>query len=175
MLLASRLRRISVRLAAPSLAFVSLAFASFATGSPSETAGSLAGRYLVVSPRATTLAGRVETRGAPDLAAEALLIGPAESGGLYGRFVEIDPEPSGFHLEYDVVGQYVRGLDGVVRIEAQIYLDLIPQGLPVYLHAGELQGRLSRPIRADASPEVADDPGPPDPVRGTFAARIDWF
>jgi hypothetical protein len=171
--LASRLRCLSARSSALSLVLVSLgSFSGWfapASGSASGADGTLTGRYRVVSPRATTLIGRVDTRGAAALEAEGILIGPAESGALHARFVEIEQEPGSFHLEYDVVGQYVRGLDGIVRIEAQIYLDLISQGVPLYLHAGELQGRLSRQI------EREEDPNGSDPAQGGFAARIDWL
>jgi hypothetical protein len=170
----SRARRAVSVVAAPVLASIPLASSPAISAAP-PSSGALEGRYLVVSRRATSLVGRVETPGAPALRMDGILIGPARSGALHGRFVEIAGAgpTGGFHLEYEVVGQYVLGGDGVVRIEAQIYLDLASQGVPVYLHAGELQGKLSQPFVPESEPTAGRDEAS-DP-RGRFTARIDWF
>jgi hypothetical protein len=109
-----------------------IAAAALSTAAPASVGGSAQGRFRVVSPRSTTLEGLVENAaGQPIFRMEALLIGHAQSGVLLGRWTELalDKQPTGIlHLEYELVGQYVRDVNGAVRIEAQIFLDLRSQG-----------------------------------------------
>jgi hypothetical protein len=91
----------------------------------------------------------------------AELVGTLDGGEFRGRMVEIapsmGPEPDGlWHLEYDVIGGYARGSDGVLRFQAQLFLDLSPLGLPGSLLAGGMRGTLQT---ADLSPSFQPCPG----------------
>jgi len=144
--------------------------------------GPVYGRYMDVSTDTTVLQGLVRNAaGEAILRMDAKLLGTKQAGILRGRLVEmpsVPPGPSVLHLEYDVVGQYSRDANGVVHFEAQLFLDLRPQGIPWYVPAGSMHGALDsgRPLFPTQTGGAGDTPAPkPDLRRGTFRAHYEML
>jgi hypothetical protein len=139
-----------------------LALAAVSVALPTGAEGSASGRWHQLSARRIVLGGAVlRSDGELSHQLRAELMGTLDGGEFRGRMVEVapsmGPEPDGlWHLEYDVIGGYARGKDGVLRFQARLFLDLRPLGLPWSLPSGEMRGTLQT---EDLPPSFLPFPG----------------